>query len=125
MGDSEVMLAMRASSPVEREAYVNRAALRAMIIRHITCQLGGGVLDIGTAVLVDLRRDTAEGDSIVAMVMTGEQYDAVGKDRVAEVIAQMTERGVTVVPVITDGRDFTASGKLRAGALARLNGEHS
>lgn len=119
-GDSEVMRAMMAGTPAERDAYINRVALRATIMRDIFCPITGAVLDIRSAVLIAVHRDSAEGPLMTEVVMTGAAYDDGGQERVDTLKATMAERGVTVVTVVTDGRDYTAKGTLTAKARARL-----
>lgn len=116
----DVMRAMMAGTPAERDAYINRAALLAAVQREIFCPISGMVLDVRTAVLIEVHRDTAEGDLMTGVVMTGAAFDAGGRKRVDALAATMAQRGVTVVATVIDGRDYTAKGVLTTKARARL-----
>lgn len=117
-GDSEVMRAMMATDEIERAAYLDRISLRDMVQRYITCQLTGAVLDIRSAVVVTLRRDSEDGPETASFVMTAAAYDSEGKRRAHEAVAAMAERGTVIVAQVIDGRDYTARGLLKAKARA-------
>lgn len=117
-GDSEVMRAMMATDEIERAAYLDRISLRDMVQRRIFCEVTGAVLDIRTAVMVAIHRDTADGPEAACVVMTAAAYDDGGRERIAQVVALATERGSVLVPEVIDGRNYTVRGLLTARARA-------
>jgi hypothetical protein len=112
------MRAMMATDEIERAAYLDRISLRDMVQRRIFCEATGAVLDIRTAVVVAIHRDTADGPEAACVVMTAAAYDNGGRERIAQVVASAAERGTVFVPQVIDGRDYTARGLLTAKARA-------
>ncbi|MFU8873227.1 hypothetical protein [Micromonospora sp. SL4-19] len=91
---NDVLAALMADNDADREKFLNREVLRHAVMRQITCERTGQVLDVRTAVLVTWIR----GDSRSAVAVTGEAWDEVA----AHVQAKVADLGAELE--VIDGR---------------------
>jgi len=95
---------------IDRKAEAERMALQHAVMRAVFCVRTGVLLDTSRAVLVtEIKTDM----STRSWIMTGEAFDAVGRDAV---MAAAVKAGNVARVEIIDGRDYTQAGKLRATA---------
>ena len=81
----------------DRDAFIDREALKHAVSRHIFCQRTGVVLDVRTAVLFTVIKGEQRG----SMVVAGTAWDAI-----AERMTAMAEEVGASLEVI-DGRRFS------------------
>ncbi|MFI7283103.1 hypothetical protein ACIBOV_22865 [Micromonospora chersina] len=93
---NDVLAALMADNDADREKFLNREVLRHAVMRQITCERTGQVLDVRTAVMVTW----IKGDSRSAVVVTGEAWDEVGES----VRAKVAELGAELE--VIDGREL-------------------
>ncbi len=98
MGKILTMADAMIGTPADQERFLNQETVRAAVMRMITCQRTGKVLDMRTAVYVLL----VKGELRRAYVFTGDAWDAMKDDVAADAVAA----GATIE--VTDGREVFA-----------------
>ena len=91
------MAAAILGTDADRDAFIDREALRHAVSHRIFCERTGAVLDVRTAVLVTVIKGEKRG----AMVLTGTAWDAI-----AERMEALADQAGATVEVI-DGRHFS------------------
>ena len=91
------MAAAILGTDADRDAFIDREALKHAVSRHIFCQRTGVILDVRTAVLFTVIKGEQRG----AMVLTGTAWDAI-----AEQTAALADEAGAALEVI-DGRQFS------------------
>jgi hypothetical protein len=90
------MAAAILGTDADRDAFINREALRHAVSHRIFCERTGAVLDVRTAVLFTVSKGEKRG----AMVLTGTAWDAIAE----RMTALADEAGATVQ--LIDGRQL-------------------
>jgi len=111
-----IMAALATNDEIELKAALDREGLLMAVRHRMVCDGSGDVLDVRDAVALSVRRyDPKTGKvSNTLMAFTSRYWT----DNGPAILARASEHGMTVE--ITHGADYTAAGKLRREAYARL-----
>lgn len=101
--------------PAIREAEADRVTLVAAVMRAITCQRSGYVLDVADAVLAGVTNMRGVEGADVMVTMTGSSFDETGGLDAVRALAEQVGGKALVI----DGRDYRANGDLTSAAYQR------